>query len=448
MATNDDDGSTVPRRAGLGAAEEPIMAHRDSTPGGPTRETLPGRDRPTEATELNEENASPARAEIRRVAWLRNISDDTAESIEAVRSAAEDLGVHFFRQTGRREESIRRAATFANNAIEEILLTADDDAAVTALFERIGDPGAGATDAVRPRGGAGEVSGESTVSAAAERLEGGAEGQPSGGGEIPHKDTSGKTGRRGSFTLTPEAEERARTRLDALVRKDAPRPSEEEARNMLLLMAREPELRKKHSGKLSGIYAAVPDDSAFTREDDKRRDVLRESIAKDHALREQSSRWIDLDRHQRETFVRNLVNKTVTAYGMIDNPPRVQFKPLKETGIGAKYDPTTDTIIVNTASPVYRDGTRLGGNIAGTAVHEAIHAYQQRLAKGVADGTIKPDDANYRQGQLFLLNKAEGMALRPNFKTLEGLRAYEAQPVERHARGVVDEFKGLFDFQK
>ena len=32
MATIDDDGSTVPRRAGLGAAEEPIMAHRDSTP--------------------------------------------------------------------------------------------------------------------------------------------------------------------------------------------------------------------------------------------------------------------------------------------------------------------------------------------------------------------------------------------------------------------------------
>ncbi len=113
------------------------------------------------------------------------------------------------------------------------------------------------------------------------------------------------------------------------------------------------------------------DGATFTREDAKRRDVLQESIARDQALRDQTSRWNDLDRLQRETLVRNLVDKTVTAYGMDDDPPRVRFKPLKETGIGAKYDPTTDAIIINTASPEYRHGKSLGGSIAGTAVHEA-----------------------------------------------------------------------------
>ena len=56
---------------------------------------------------------------------------ETAESIETIRSAAEDLGVQFFRQTGRKDESIRRAAAFANGAIEEVRLSSSDDEDVT-----------------------------------------------------------------------------------------------------------------------------------------------------------------------------------------------------------------------------------------------------------------------------------------------------------------------------
>ncbi|MFQ5620073.1 MAG: hypothetical protein ACE5FR_14005, partial [Rhodospirillales bacterium] len=52
---------------------------------------------------------------------------ETAEAIEAIRSAAEDLGVQFFRQTGRKDESVRRAAAFANGAIEEVRLSAGEE---------------------------------------------------------------------------------------------------------------------------------------------------------------------------------------------------------------------------------------------------------------------------------------------------------------------------------
>ena len=95
---------------------------------------------------------------------------ETAEGIEAIRSAAEDLGVQYFRQTGRKDESIRRAAAFANGAIEEVRLSgSDDEADVT---------GAGEDDELASGGGDDTLTGDDT---------------PTGGGpgdDTPDKDVT------------------------------------------------------------------------------------------------------------------------------------------------------------------------------------------------------------------------------------------------------------------
>ena len=70
------------------------------------------------------------------------------------------------------------------------------------------------------------------------------------------------------------------------------------------------------------------------------------------------------------------------------------------------------------------------------------------MAWAVQDGRIGSDHPDFRQGQLFLLNKVQGMTLRPNTRTLEGLKAYEDQPVEKHAKEVSDELGKLIPFRQ
>ena len=61
------------------------------------------------------------------------------------------------------------------------------------------------------------------------------------------------------------------------------------------------------------------------------------------------------------------------------------------------------------------------------------------MARAVREGRIGSDHPAFRQGKLFLLNKVQGMTLRPDLDKHEGVEAYEEQPSEKHARKVAEE---------
>ena len=271
---------------------------------------------------------------------------------------------------------------------------------------------------------------------------------PDDGSDKGQAKTPGTTSTDGPMDISPERAGRAQERLGEISGLGASRLTDEDARDSLNVLARDPKLLAKHKDKLPGLYKAAKDDSLFIEADKKRRLALRRDIEGDPGLRERFHGWVDLKDPQKRDAMRALMDKTFAAYGMKDKPPKVAFEALAEKGIGAKYSPGSDTITVNTSSELYRDGTALGTTTAQAAMEEAVHAYQNRLARAVQDGRIGSDHPDFRQGQLFLLNKVQGMTLRPNTRTLEGLKAYEDQPVEKHAKEVSDELGKLIPFRQ
>ncbi|MEE8223064.1 MAG: hypothetical protein V3S59_02070 [Alphaproteobacteria bacterium] len=66
---------------------------------------------------------------------------------------AEDLATYYFRQAGKKDQSIQRAVEFLNNAIEDALSRndplRDPGQTITGFLERVGGSGVGTADANR-----------------------------------------------------------------------------------------------------------------------------------------------------------------------------------------------------------------------------------------------------------------------------------------------------------
>ena len=266
---------------------------------------------------------------------------------------------------------------------------------------------------------------------------------PDGGSDKGQAKTPGTADTGGPMDISPERADRARERLGGISAVGASRLTDKDARDVLNVLAREPELLAKHGDKLPGLYQAAKDDTQFIEADKKRRLALSRDIEGDPGLKERFLGWVDLKDPQRRDAMRALMDKTFTAYGIKDKPPKVVFETLAEKGIGAKFDPRSDTITVNTNSHIYKNGGSFEVSVARTAMHEAVHAYQTRLASAVREGRIGSDHPDFRQGQLFLLNKVQDMTIRPDLDTHKDVEAYRNQPVERHAKKVTEELGKL-----
>ena len=280
------------------------------------------------------------------------------------------------------------------------------------------------------------------------RGEDGEAGTPDGGSDKGQAKTPDTPGTAGPMDISPERAGRARERLGGISGLGASRLTDKDARDLLNVLARDPELLAKHKDKLPGLYKAAKDDTLFIEADKKRRLALRRDIEGDPDLRERFYGWVDLKDPLKRDAMRALMDKTFSAYGMKDTPLKVTFEALADKGNGAKYDPKSDTITVNTASYLYEYGTALKTSAAQAAMHEAVHAYQTRLARAVYEGRIGPDHPDFRQGQLFLLNKVQGMTLRPNLETIEGIEGYRKQPVEKHAKDVAEKIGKLIPIRR
>ena len=77
--------------------------------------------------------------------------------------------------------------------------------------------------------------------------------------------------------------------------------------------------------------------------------------------------------------------------------------------------------------------------VPGEAPPARVFGLKGRVARAVREGRIGSDHPDFRQGQLILLNKIQGMTLYPDLDKHEGVEAYEEQPSERHAREVTKE---------
>ena len=250
-------------------------------------------------------------------------------------------------------------------------------------------------------------------------------------------------------TLGKEARDRARRRLGTLGAPGGGPVSEREARDMLNVLAHDEKLFDRHRDKLSQLYAAIPPDPAFRRVDARRLASLKTTIEADSRLKATFANWRNLrDPADRKNAVNALFGKVFKAYGMADNPPKVAFKALggDKENVGAFYDSGTDTITINTKGPTFEGSSEALAaqrniTIVDVTVEEAVHAFQSRLIERAQSGAIKPGDPEFRQAQLFLLNKVRHLKI--DGRDLGHLREYAEQPLERHAKevaGTVSEF--------
>ena len=160
-------------------------------------------------------------------------------------------------------------------------------------------------------------------------------------------------------------------------------------------------------------------------------------------------KWPNLrDPADRKNAINALLGKVFKAYGMADGPPKVAFKALggDKEDVGAFYDSSSDTITINTKGPTFEGSSgalaaQRNITIVDVTVEEAVHAFQNRLVERVQSGAIKPGDPEFRQAQLFVLNKVRHLKI--DARDLNRLREYANQPLERHAKEVAKEIAKL-----
>ena len=231
--------------------------------------------------------------------------------------------------------------------------------------------------------------------------------------------------------------ERARKQLEDLNQPGSKPSTAEEARTLLKALAGNPELRKKHTDKLHVLYERLQIDDTFKAYNEERREKLRDAFVRKGISKTLRS-WDDLDLQQRQEALRAVVRETALVYDL-DPPPTVEFEDLPGN-TAAVHRRQTRTIIFDPSNDMFLIGNDLALTIGGAAIHETVHAYQASLVKDYSQGHLSPDDPRYSQAELFLLNSMEGMYVRSE----DGLEAYWAQPLEKHANEIASKLDSLF----
>jgi hypothetical protein len=182
------------------------------------------------------------------------------------------------------------------------------------------------------------------------------------------------------------------------------------------------------------VFRNMKLDPGFKAREATRADKVADEIKDDADIKASAKDWAGTSKDQKIRALKQLMEAQCKQLGIKVPPFETYDKAPGADGTveDGNYDPKDGKMHFNINAGANKTFT----DAMDTIVHETSHAYQDDLVKRFKAGTLKPDDPDYAQAQMFEANDSADNYIQPD----EDMAAYVAQPEENHARVVAADY--------